>query len=175
MDITIVGRKCTIRDSFKERVEKKLSRIKRIFGDNSSAKVTVTVEKTYQSVEITVTKGGMIFRAEERAISMHDALDACVDALVRQIRKNKTKLEKRIRQGALDDLSEADFPDEEIEFDLVRVKSISLKPQSVDEAILQMNMLDHLFYMFQNSSSNHINVVYRRKDGGYGLIVPDIE
>lgn len=175
MDITIVGRKCTIRDSFKERVEKKLSKIKRIFGDDSSAKVTVTVEKTYQSVEITINKGGMIFRAEERAVNMNDALDACVDSLVRQIRKNKTKLEKRIRQGAFDDFAGADTPDEEVEFDLVRVKSISLKPQSTDEAILQMNMLDHHFYMFLNSSSSQINVVYRRKDGGYGLIEPDIE
>ncbi|HZK20820.1 MAG TPA: ribosome-associated translation inhibitor RaiA [Oscillospiraceae bacterium] len=175
MDITIVGRKCTIRDSFKERVEKKLSKIKRIFGDDSFAKVTVTVEKTYQSVEITVTKSGMIFRAEERAENMNDALDACVNSLVRQIRKNKTKLEKRIRQGALDAFSGADDFDEETEFDLVRVKSVSLKPQSSDEAILQMNMLDHLFYMFLNSSTNHINVVYRRKDGGYGLIEPDIE
>jgi putative sigma-54 modulation protein len=174
MDITIVGRKCTIRDSFKERVEKKLTKVERLFGDDAVAKVTVAVEKTYQSVEINVNKGSMIFRAEERAVNMTDALDACIDTLIRQIRKNKTKLEKRIRSGALDDFV-SDSVKEETDFELVRVKSVSLKPQSTDEAILQMNMLDHHFYIFLNSSSNSVNVVYRRKDGGYGLIEPDVE
>lgn len=175
MDITIVGRRCTIRDSFKERAEKKLSKVKRLFGDDAVAKVTVTVEKTYQSVEITVNKGGMIFRAEERAVNMNDALDACVDSLIRQIRKNKTKLEKRLRSGALDDFMNNDSVVEETDFELVRVKSVSLKPESPDEAILQMNMLDHHFYVFLNSSSGNVNVVYRRKNGGYGLIEPDVE
>lgn len=175
MDITIVGRKCTVRDSFKKRVEKKLEKVKRLFGDDAVAKVTVTVEKTYQSVEITVNKGGMIFRAEERAVNMNDALDDCVDSLIRQIRKNKTKLAKRIRSGALDDLISADTVEEETDFDLVRVKSLSLKPESTDEAILQMNMLDHHFYMFLNSATSEVNVVYHRKDGGYGLLEPDTE
>lgn len=173
MNITVVGRKCTPRESFKERAEKKLQKIERFFGDNASAKVTATVEKSSQSVEITVYNDGMIFRAQERAENMNDALDGCVDLLVRQIRKNKTKIEKRLKSGAFDAFG-TDV-DEEKDFELVRTKTISVKPQSVDEAILQMNMLGHEFYVFRNSANNIISVVYRRADGGYGLIEPTDE
>lgn len=175
MDITIVGRKCTIRDSFKERATKKLSKVERLFGEDAAAKVTVTIEKIYQSVEITVTKGGMIYRSEERAADMNDALDKCVDSLIRQIRKNKTKLEKKIRSGALDDIVAADADAEEIDFEILRTKTLVLKPETPDEAILQMNMLGHQFYVFLNADTTKINVAYRRKDGGYGIIEPEIE
>lgn len=171
MKITVIGRKCTPRDSFKEHAEKKLQKIDRFFGDEASAKVTATVEKTSQTVEITVTNDGMIFRAQAKAENMNEALDNCVDLLIRQIRKNKTKLEKRLRSGAFDDYQ--GFEDEEPEFQLVRTKSIPIKPQSVDEAILQMNMLGHKFYMFRNSANDSVAVVYRREDGGYGLIEPE--
>ena len=173
MIITVIGRKCTPRDSFKEHAQKKLEKIDRFFGDSATAKVTATVEKNSQTVEITVTNEGMIFRAQAKAENMNEALDNCVDLLIRQIRKNKTKLEKRLRSGAFDGLAVVE--DEEPEFQLVRTKTIPVKPQSVDEAILQMNLLGHKFYMFRNSSDNTIAVVYRRDDGGYGLIVPEAE
>ena len=147
MKITITGRKCTPRESFKTRAEKKLAKIERFFGEEAEAKITATVEKSAKIVEITVAHGGMIFRAEERAEDMEDALDGCVDSLVRQIRKNKTRVEKRLRSGAFDAYT--------------------------DMAILQMNLLGHQFYVFLNAVTNQINVVYRRKDGGYGLIEPD--
>ena len=171
MKITVIGRKCTPRDSFKEHAEKKLLKIDRFFGDSATAKVTATVEKTSQTVEITVFNDGMIFRAQAKAENMNEALDDCVDLLIRQIRKNKTKLEKRLRSGAFDDYQ--GFVEEEPEFELVRTKTIPIKPQSVDEAILQMNMLGHQFYMFRNSANDSVAVVYRREDGGYGLIEPD--
>ena len=171
MKITVIGRKCTPRDSFKEHAEKKLTKIDRFFGDEATAKVTATVEKTSQTVEITVNNDGLIFRAQAKAENMNEALDDCVDLLIRQIRKNKTKLEKRLRSGAFDDYQ--GFEDEEPEFRLVRTKSIPIKPQSVDEAILQMNMLGHKFYMFRNSANDSVAVVYRREDGGYGLIEPE--
>ena len=173
MKITVIGRKCTPRDSFKEHAQKKLQKIDRFFGDSATAKVTATVEKTSQTVEITVMNEGMIFRAQAKAENMNEALDNCVDLLIRQIRKNKTKLEKRLRTGAFDDY--APVEDEEPEFQLVRTKTIPIKPQSVDEAILQMNMLGHKFYMFRNASDGNVAVVYRRDDGGYGLIEPDTE
>ena len=94
MKITVIGRKCTPRDSFKEHAEKKLQKIDRFFGDSATAKVTATVEKTSQTVEITVNNDGLIFRAQAKAENMNEALDDCVDLLIRQIRKNKTKLEK---------------------------------------------------------------------------------
>ncbi len=174
MKITVIGRKCTPRDSFKEHAEKKLKKIDRFFGDSATAKVTATVEKSSQTVEITVMNEGMIFRAQAKAENMNEALDDCVDLLIRQIRKNKTKLEKRLRSGAFDDYAGLEV-EEETEFELVRTKTVPVKPQSVDEAILQMNLLGHQFYVFLNSSTETLAVVYRREDGGYGLIEPSTE
>ena len=116
----------------------------------------------------------MIFRAEERAENINDALDECVDSLVRQIRKNKTRLEKKLREVAFEDFNIEEV-EEEAEFDLIREKTVALKPQSVEEAILQMNLLGHQFYMFLNADTGIVNVVYTRKDSGYGLIVPDYD
>ena len=175
MKITITGRKCSPRESFKEHAEKKLAKIERFFGSDAEAKVTVTVEKSSQSVEITVNNNGMIFRAQERAENMNEALDKCVDTLIRQIRKNKTRIEKKLRAASFDVFADEADVSEEVEFELVRKKTVSLKPQSVEEAILQMNLLDHQFYVFLNSEDNGVSVVYKRNDGGYGLISPEIE
>lgn len=172
MNITIVGRKCTPRQSFKDRAEQKLKKVERFFGEDAEAKITATVEKTDKAVEITLAKGGMIFRAQERSQDLEDALDACVDSLIRQIRKNKTRLEKKLRDASIDDFF-AGVTEAEEDFDIVRKKAVLLKPESVDEAILQMNMLGHQFYLFNNSEDDSICVVYHRKDGGYGLISPE--
>ena len=176
MKITTVGRKCTLRDSFKERAEKKLAKIERFFGEDAEAKVTATVEKTSQSVEITVMYNGMIFRAEEKAPNMNDALDSCVDSLVRQIRKNKTRVEKRLRTGDFDSIvAPAEKVEEEVDYEIVRSKTVDLKPQSVEEAILQMNLLGHQFYLFLNVETDSVCAVYHRKDGGYGVLVPNFD
>lgn len=171
MNITIVGRKCNPREDFRLRAEKRLSKIDKLFGEEAAAKVTATVEKSCHIVEVTVTKSGMIFRAEESAENMIDALDNCVDSLIRQIRKNKTRLDKKLHSEVLDDFFEP--LDEDEDFDIIREKTISLKPQSVEEAILQMNLLGHKFYMFLNAETDEINVVYRRNATGYGVIAPD--
>lgn len=174
MNITIIGRKCSPRESFKERAEKKLAKVERLFGSDTNAKIVASVEKKSQSVEITLTKNGLTFRAQERSENMNDALDACVESLIRQIRKNKTKLEKRIHDGNFDALiAEPEAVEEETEFEVVRTKSLALKPQSVEEAILQMNMLGHKFYMFLDVATDNIAVVYCRDDGGYGVLVPE--
>lgn len=174
MNITIVGRKCTPRESFKDRAELKLRKVEKFFGPDATAKVTATVEKNVKIVEITLQKGGFIFRAQERAQDLEEALDNCVDSLIRQIRKNKTKLERRLREVSFDEVFNApDTADEETEYDVVRTKAVILKPQTVDEAILQMNMLGHEFYMFRNAESEEINVVYKRNDGGYSILEPD--
>lgn len=177
MKVSVIGRKCTPRESFKERAEKKLAKIDKFFGEEAEAKVTAIVEKNEQIVEVTIVRGGMIFRSQERAQTLNDALDRCVDSLIRQIRKNKTKVEKKLHTGSIDFAPEivedVVYADEETDFDVVRSKSIILKPQSVDEAILQMNLLDHKFYLFLNGDNNKICVVYARNDGGYGLLIPD--
>lgn len=174
MKFTTIGRKCTIRDSFKEHADKKLKKIDRFFGDNAEAKITATVEKSEQIVEVTVKNSGMVFRAEERAENMNDALDLCIDSIIRQIRKNKTRIEKKLRSGAFDELSGDGDIQEEEEFDLVRNKTVELRPETVDEAILKMNLVGHKFYVFCNADNGKVCVVYVRNDGGYGLIEPEI-
>ncbi len=175
MRMTITGRKCTPRESFKDRAEVKLAKIERFFGEDAEAKITATVEKSTKIVEITVKYDGMIFRAERTSPdSLEDALDDCIDALIRRIRKNKTKVARQIHSGSLVEMFDPEISgEEETEFDLVRRKSVYLRPQSLDEAILQMNMLGHAFYMFLNAETEQVNVVYRRKDGTYGLIEPE--
>lgn len=175
MKITVIGRKCTPRDSFKERAEKRLKKVEKFFGSDTEAKVTATVEKNEQIVEVTIFHDGYIFRSQERAQNMNDALDRCADSIVRQIRKNKTKVEKKLRSGAFEAYDAIDSFEPEDDYDVVRSKEIVLKPQSVDEAILQMNLLGHQFYMFLNSANDKISVVYARKDGGYGLLFPDTD
>ena len=175
MKITVIGRKCTPRDSFKDRAEKRLKKVEKFFGSEAEAKVTAKVEKNEQIVEVTIYHDGMIFRSQERAVNMNDALDRCADSIVRQIRKNKTKVEKKLRQAAFDEYDAIEAFEPEDDYSVVRSKEILLKPQSVEEAILQMNLLDHQFYMFLDSQSYKTCVVYARKDGGYGLLIPETE
>lgn len=176
MNITITGRKCTPRESFKERAEEKLLKVEKFFGPNATAKVTASVEKSSKSCEITLIKNSMIFRAQERSDDLEDALDKCVDSLIRQIRKNKTRLSKRLRDVSFDEVFiEDSAEEEETTFELVRSKTVVLKPETPDEAILQMNMLGHQFYLFRNAETDAVCVVYKRADGGYGLIEPSEE
>lgn len=175
MKLTTIGRKCTIRDSFKEHAEKKLKKIERFFGDSAEAKITATVEKNVQIVEVTVLNNGLVFRSQERAENMNDALDLCVDSLIRQIRKNKTRIEKKLRSGAFDDIIDDVPVDEEAEYDVVRTKRVELRPETVEEAILKMNLIGHRFYMFLNAENGNVSVVYVRNDGGYGLLEPEID
>lgn len=175
MNIIIIGRKCTPRESFKARAEEKLVKVEKFFGPDATAKITATVEKNQKICEITLTRKSMIFRAQERSDDLEEALDKCVDSLIRQIRKNKTKLEKKLRDVSFDDILAADASEEEDAFEVVRTKTVVLKPETVDEAILQMNMLGHMFYMFRNAETDAVCVVYKRNDGGYGVLEPDCE
>lgn len=175
MKMTITGRKVTIKDTFKDRAEKKMAKIERFFGDDAEAHLTVTVEKERQTVEITVKNGNTLYRAEETAPSMELALDSVIDSLIRKIRRNKTKVERRLKSSAFDSYPSGPPVEDEGEYKVVRSKKFPIKPIDVDEAILQMNMLGHSFFMFRNVRTSQINVVYCRKDGDYGLIEPDID
>ena len=176
MKITYTARKVNLRDNFKERVEKKLKKFEKIFSEDATANVVVTLNKNNQTVEITIKDNSMIYRAEKTQLEMNDALDKCVDVLGRQLRKNKAKLEKKLKSGSIDDLFEAPLEEvDEEEYKLVRTKRIPLKPVTVDEAILQMNLLGHKFYMFTNVDTGEVNVVYTRDDGAYGLLEPTLD
>lgn len=178
MKYNIVGRKVNLRDNFKERVEKKLGKFEKIYSEEAEATVTVTLEKNRQTVEVTIRDGSMVYRAESTALEMNDALDAVVDILGGQIRKNKTKLSKKMKADSLEQyLMEFNASDEDAmvdeDYSVVRTKTISVKPLSVEEAILQMNLIGHEFFMFLNSSTNAVNVVYKRKGNTYGLLEPE--
>ena len=178
MRYNIIGRKVNLRDNFKERVYKKLGKFEKIYSEDAEAVVTVTVEKNRQTVEVTIRDNGMTYRAESTALEMNDALDQVVDILGGQIRKNKTKLSKKMRSDSFEQyFAEEEVSDDEIvlgndDYTVVKTKSFSVKPLSVEEAILQMNLIGHEFFMFLNSNTNAINVVYKRKGGTYGLLEP---
>ena len=174
MKITMTGRKVTLRPAFVERTETKLSKLDKFFDTDAAADVTVTAERDLHRVEVTIRCSGMVFRAEEAAEDMNEAVDRLVDILLRQIRKNKTRLEKRLRSGAFVDSIEPEAEESET-YRIVRSKSFPVKPLDVEEAILQMNLTGHQFYMFRNMDSGEINVVYRRKNGDYGLLEPNPE
>lgn len=175
MKITYVARKVTLRDNFKDRVERKLQKFDKIFSDSAEATVVVTLEKNRQTVEVTIKDNSMVYRAESTMAEMNDALDKVTDLLSRQLRKHKTRLSKRLRTGSIEELfadtiEPSDVQEEELS--VVRKKQIPLKPISVEEAILQMEMTNHKFYMFQNAETGDTNVVYIRDDGAYGLLEP---
>lgn len=175
MKITYTARKVNLRDNFKERAEKKLLKFEKLFSEDAAVNVVVTLEKKRQTVEITIRDNGMVYRAESTMEEMNDALDKVVDILMRQIRKNKTRLEKRIKTGIIEDFVMQNPETDEMEDDdykVVRKKQVIIKPISVDEAILEMNMVNHNFFMFINAETDDVNVVYKRADGNYGLLEP---
>ncbi len=171
MNVTIKSRKTSIWETFRERVEKKLSKLDRFFDGDGSATVVVTRERDRDTVEVTIQAAGMIFRAEKTSDDRLEALDDVIDALTRQIIKNKTKLEKRLKGGAFD-LPSQDWEQDQEEIRIVRSKKFVVKPMSPEEAVLQMDLVGHTFFVFRNADSGEINVVYKRHNGDYGLIEP---
>ncbi len=175
MKVTYTARKVTLKDNFKQRAEKKLAKFDKLFSENANANVVVTLEKNRQTVEITIRDNSMVFRAESTMPEMNDALEKVIDILMRQIRKNKTRLAKKIKSGTIDDLFEVPADEPEDEYKIVRKKQVIVKPITVDEAILEMNMVNHNFFMFVNAETSEVNVVYKRADGNYGLLEAETE
>ena len=178
MKCTFACKKISLNDSIKEYAAKKISKLDRYFREEeTSAFVTFSVEKDHLcSVEITIRGGGTLLRAQTEAPDgdMRGAVDAAVGYIERQILKNKTRLAKRLRsEGFPPPMPEDDFEvQEEKEFNIVRTKRFSVKPMSPEEAILQMNLIGHSFFAFRNEEKDGaFSVVYRRNDGGYGILV----
>lgn len=176
MKFTFTCRKVSLNDSVKEYAEKKISKLERYFHDDAEAIVIFCVEKDHRCVvEVTIASGGTMFRSQEesRDGDIRSAIDAVAANIDRQIRKNKTRLSKRLRQEALVPAMPEEFEVlEEKEFDVVRTKRVTVKPMSTEEAILQMNLLGHDFFVYRNEN-NVVSIVYRRKNGGYGLLETD--
>ncbi len=175
MKITVVGRHMSVPDDLQVLAEKKLAKLDKYFAKEEKATVTFSRKRNRENIEITIAAANTLFRCETDDITFRNAIDRAVDTIDRQIRKNKTKLEKKWRaQGAavaagITDMADELSEDSEI---IVRRKEFALKPMSVEEAILQMNLLGHEFFVFADESTDQTCVVYARKDGDYGLIVP---
>ena len=170
MEIIIRGNKVEVTDSMKEYVKEKLSKLDKYYTDNLQATVLVKIRNYTQKVEVTIPLKTLILRAEEESSDFYSAVDLVVNKLERQIRKNKTKLKKKEKTGMKEFNMEEilDVPeDEELE---VKRKKIEIKPMNLEEAILQMELLGHNFYMYKDSDLNSVALVYKRKNGGYGVI-----
>ena len=175
MNITYIGRQVTVYADMKQMVEKKLAKFDRYFPENADAAVTFRKIRDMECMEITISVGSTLFRAEEQADKYATALVRCVDTIEGQIRKNKTRLAKRMRTAFVSPdpaPGEAPDPADDAPF-RIRTKRFALRPMTAEEAILQMNLLNHTFYMFLNADTNETCVVYKRDDGDYGIIAPD--
>lgn len=172
MEFTIMERKVKIADDLREYAMKKVNKLERYFQQSTKATITFSEEKGRQTVEVTVRHNGMVFRAEETTTDMFASVDGVVSSIERQIRKNKTRLEKRLREGAFEKVSTAnslEYPEES--FEVMRHKKFEVRPMSVEEAILQMNLLGHQFFFFKNADEGDVHaVIYKRASGGYGII-----
>ena len=178
MKVTIIGRKCEVPRGFRETVEKKLIKYDKFFKDDAEATIVISQKGNHDNLELTIKSVGIFFRSEQTDDTYQNALDKALDAIMRQIRKNKTRLAKKLREGAfLKAQAEVEpdtdpYEEEEREFAL-RTKAFKLDPMTLDEAIMQMNLLEHDFYVFINKESGEVNVVYKKKDGSYGCIIPE--
>jgi len=171
MNVTISAKKMNLGDTFTDYANKKLSgKLDRFFGERTDAKITASAIRDTVTMELTVKHDNLIFRAEQSAAEKTDALDACVDRIVRQIRKNKTKVEKRLHASAFNGEEYGEEVEEQTEYRVIKTKQIVLTPMTVDEAILQMNMLGHKFFMFKNGGTGAVNVVFKRDDGNYSVL-----
>ncbi|MDX8363831.1 MULTISPECIES: ribosome-associated translation inhibitor RaiA [Bacillaceae] len=181
MIYNIRGENIEVTPALREYVEKKIGKLERYFDDSSDATVHVNLKvhsDKHSKIEVTIPMSQLLLRAEENHEDMYAAIDLVLDKLERQIRKHKTKVNRKFRDTGTPKYMFTNEPvaipdEEEDDLKLVRTKRFNLKPMDSEEAILQMNMLGHNFYVFTNSETNRTNVVYLRKDGKYGLIEPN--
>lgn len=173
MKTTITAKKMQVPQNFTEYAESKIdAKLNKFFGDDADAKIVMSEIKNQIVIELTVRYNSIIFRAERTATDKNDALDSAIDKIIRQIRKNKTKVEKKLKDSAFKEAF-AEPVEEVVDYTVIKEKKFKLRPMNVDEAILQMNLLSHEFFMFLNADAGAVNVVYKRADGTYGLLAPD--
>ncbi|MBO8164312.1 MAG: ribosome-associated translation inhibitor RaiA [Brevibacillus sp.] len=183
MKLQVRGENIQVTAALRDYVQKKLGRLERYF-DNGQVKeinVTLRVLRGDGIIEVTIPMTGVLIRAEETHEDMYAAIDLVVEKLERQIRKYKTKINRKQRYDSSRKVVHrqadtvavlADDEEEDDEISIVRTKRFDLKPMDAEEAVLQMDLLGHNFFVFQNSATNEVNVVYRRNDGKFGLIEP---
>lgn len=174
MAITVRGKNIDITPALKDYVEKRVGKITKYFENLGEITVILTVSKGRHIVEVTVPVNGMLLRGEESTTDMYTSIDLVIEKLEKQIEKYKTKIARQLKHSGFKfEAPPAHIPVDTEEFVVVKTKRFAVKPLNVEEAIMQMNLINHDFYVFTNSDTEEVNVVYRRKDGRYGLIEPE--
>jgi len=177
MKMNFTGKNMEVTDALREVTTKKLSKLEKYFQQDIEGNVTFSTQRNHKIIEVTINLPGTILRAEESSDDMYASIDKAVDILERQIRKYKTRLQRRYQNGEtirFENVMPLPQEEEEEKPKVVRRKRFNLKPMSHEEAILQMELLGHNFFVFRDADTDDINVIYKRKDGNYGLIEPEI-
>ena len=176
MRITINAKNMTVSDAMEERIQKKLNKLDRYFRDEAEAQVRLSQERGARNIaEITLVIDGVMLRAQEITADMYQSVDRAADKIDRQIRRYRTKISKKADMTTLADIAPDEEPVstwEETPDELVRVKRFEVKPMAVEDAIAQMDMLGHSFFVFVNAETNITSVIYRRTDGTIGMLEP---
>jgi putative sigma-54 modulation protein len=173
MKYNYAGKSIEATDSLRQRVEKKLGKLDKYFRDDAEALIRFKQQKgNRNSCELTITAGSLILRAEESSADMYQSIDAAVEKIESQIVRYRTKLEKRLRADAFT-VEPDTAPVEEARYDVARVKKFPVKPMSIEDAIAQMELLGHNFFLFRNEDNDILSVLYRRNDGSYGVLEPE--
>lgn len=175
MKLTISGKNMAVTDALRDVIEKKMGKLDKYFYEDVPVDITLSVEKNRQIIEVTIPFSGVIIRAEESTDDMYQSIDKVIDVLERQIRKHKTKLQKKskgLETIRFENIQALPIVENEKEPSIVRTKRFAMKPMDAEEAVLQMELLRHAFYVFRNAETDEVNIVYKRKDGNYGLIEP---
>lgn len=170
MKITITGRQMTVHDSMKEMAFHKMAKLDRVFGEAAEATVTFRKEPNLEIIEITIFYDGELFRSEERAETFANAMDRAVDKLAEQMRRYRSWIVRQVKGLSVPLPEQDDEPEHHFQ---IRIKTFTFKPMYPEEAVLQMNLLEHDFFVFVNAETDKTCVVYRRRDGNYGMICPD--
>ena len=174
MRVTVIGKNINVTPALKEIIEKKISKLDRYFNPGVEARATLSVQRNRQIFEVTIPFNGVILRCEEATDDMYKSIDLVENKLERQIRKQRTKLSRKNNSSLkFSNIEEVAIEDEERTGEIVKIKKFNIKPMTAEEAILQMELVEHDFFVFKDADTNNINVIYRRKDGNYGILEPD--
>lgn len=177
MKITVSGKNIEVTDALKDTVVKKISKLEKYFNPEVEVQATLSVQKNRHIIEVTIPFDGVILRGEEATEDMYTSIDKVLDKLEKQISKHKTRLERKLRESSVrvveTPIADTAYEDEPYNPTIVKTKRFAIKPMPVEEAVLQMDLLGHSFFVFLNGETEEVNVVYKRKDGRYGLIEPE--
>ncbi len=174
MRVNLKGKNVQITDGIKEYAEKRFQKLDKYFDKEFEVNATLSVEKDLHKIDVVLLFSGLVLKGEDKTRDMYTSIDNVIDKLERQIRKYKTRINRKGKQIDPKDEFIPTVEEDTLDIpDIVKTKRFAIKPMSKEEAVLQMGLLDHSFFVFLNADSDEVNVIYRRNDGQYGLIEPD--